>query len=63
MVSGHRGYRVGVLKVCQQLSKAAGVLEKEPANHCLKPRCPAINAGLAFAGSTAGTVAALPYQL
>jgi hypothetical protein len=61
--SGQRGYRVGVLEVCQQLGKAAGVLKKEPANHCLKPRRPAINAGLSFAGSTAGTIAALPYQL
>ena len=62
-VSGQRGYRVGVLEVCQQLGKATGVLKKEPAHHCLKPRRPAINAGLSFAGSAAGTVAALPYQL
>ena len=62
-VNGQRGYRVGVLEVCQQLGKAAGVLKKEPAHHCLKPRRPPINAGLSFAGSTAGTVAALPYQL
>jgi len=53
----------GVLESIQQLGKTAGVPQKEPANHCLKSRGPAIDARFTAAGSPAGPVAPLPYLL
>jgi hypothetical protein len=54
---------VGVFKVRQQLAKAAGVLQKQPAHHCLKSRRLAIGGGIAAAGATAGPVATAPHQI
>jgi hypothetical protein len=53
----------GVFEVRQQLAKAAGVLQKQPAHHCLKSRRLAIGGGVTAAGAAAGPVATAPHQI
>jgi hypothetical protein len=57
------GLWVGVLKSIQQLSKPAGVPQKQPANHCLKSCGSAIDPRFPATGAPASPVAPLPYQL
>ena len=41
----------------QELCKPVWVVQKQPANHCLKPRGPAINRSISTTGPTTGVVA------
>ena len=63
MVVRQTGLSVGVLEFCQQLCKAAGVLQKEPAHHCLKSRGLPIDTRLSFARPPARFVASCAYPL
>ena len=47
----------GALQMIQELCKPVWVVQKQPANHCLKPRGPAINRSLGTTGATTGAVA------
>ena len=47
----------GLLQVIEELSKPGWIVQKQPANHCLKPRGPSIHSGLGSARTTACTVA------
>ena len=47
----------GTLQMIQELCKPVWVVQKQPANHCLKPRGPAINRSLGTTGATTGAVA------
>ena len=55
----------GTLQMIQELCKPVWVVQKQPANHCLKPRGPAINRSIGTTGATTGVVAtpAHPVQL
>ena len=46
----------GSLQLVKELSKPVWVVQKQPANHCLKSCGPSINRGVSPAGSTTGTV-------
>ena len=48
----------GALQMIQELCKPVWVVQKQPANHCLKPRGPAINRSISATGATTGAVTA-----
>ena len=55
----------GTLQMIQELCKPVWVVQKQPANHCLKPCGPSINRSIGTTGPTTGVVATAthPVQL
>jgi hypothetical protein len=47
----------GLLQVIEELRKPGWIVQKQPANHCLKPRGPSIHSGLGSSRTTACTIA------
>ena len=52
-----------LLQVIEELRKPGWVVQKQPANHCLKPCGPSINGGIGAPGTTACTVAATTHPI
>ena len=53
----------GLLQVIEELRKPGWVVQKQPANHCLKPCGPSINSGIGAPGTSACTVAATTHPI
>jgi hypothetical protein len=47
----------------EELRKPGWIVQKQPANHCLKPRGPSINSGVRAPWTPTGTVAAATHQI
>lgn len=54
--------RVRFVQMIQKLGKPLGILQKEPAHHCLKSRSPAVAGWITAPGAPARPVAALAHQ-
>ena len=53
----------GLLQVIEELRKPSWVVQKQPANHCLKPCGPSINGRISATRTTACTVAATTHPI
>ena len=53
----------GTIQMIEDLCQPDWVVQKQPANHCLKPRRPAINRSFSRARATSGTVAAATHEI
>lgn len=59
------GLRGGLLQLIQKLGQPLWIVQKEPANHCLKSRCLSVGAGIAgpWAPTSSVATAAHPVAL
>ena len=53
----------GTLQMIQELCKPVWVVQKQPANHCLKPRGPAINRSIGPTGATTCVIATTAHPI